>query len=217
MKAVIFDMDGVLIDSEPLHILSDKTLLKRLNIETTENYLDKYVGVTSTVAWKEIINEFNIQNSLQEILNIQLSLELKLLKQGNYNAIEGIPDLLKELYVHYIPIGVASSSSGMFIKEVLKKIRIEKYIMTWVSGENIEKSKPEPDIFLRAAELLQVNPEECIVIEDSKNGVLAAKKAGMKCIGYKNINSGNQDLSKADIIVDKIQEINLNKMKNYFK
>jgi len=95
---------------------------------------------------------------------------------------------------------------------VIDKIRIEKYIRTWVSGENIEKSKPEPDIFLKTAELLQVNPRGCVVIEDSKNGVIAAKKAGMRCIGFRNMNSGSQDLSKADLVVDKIQDIDLGRL-----
>lgn len=212
MKAVIFDMDGVLIDSEPLHLLTDKSLLKRLNVEVEENYFDKYVGVTNPVMWKEIVTSFNIQRSLQEILNIELSLKLKLLKKGNYLPMEGVLELLKDLYDHNIPISIASSSSSIFIKEVFKKLKIEKYVQLYISGENIEKSKPEPDIFLKTAELLQVRPEECIVIEDSKNGVIAAKRAGMKCIGFQNVNSGNQDLSKADFIVSTIKEITIEKM-----
>lgn len=208
-EAVIFDMDGVLIDSEPLHFSAAITLLKRLHVETSEEYHNKYVGCSDPVKWKKIKNEFNIKSSLQEILDMSVSTKLELLRQTDCNPIEGIPELLKSLYVRNIPVAVASSSPGKFIKEVINKIRIEKYIKTWVSGENVEKSKPEPDIFLKTAELLQVNPRGCVVIEDSKNGVIAAKKAGMRCIGFKNINSGRQDLSKADIIVDKIKDINL--------
>lgn len=212
MEAAIFDMDGVLIDSEPLHFLSDMTLLKRLNIETTKEYHNKYVGYSAPAKWREIIDEFNIQNSLQEILNMSVSTKLELLNQSNYEPIEGIPELLKELNGRRIPVAVASSSSSKFINEVLKKIRVERYIQARVSGENIKKSKPEPDIFLKTAELLQVNPRGCVVIEDSKNGVIAAKRAGMKCIGFRNVNSGNQDLSRADIIVDRIKQIDINNL-----
>lgn len=212
IEAAIFDMDGVLIDSEPLHFMSDITLLKRLNIETTKEYHNKYVGFSAPDKWREIKDEFNIQNSLQEILNMSVSTKLELLSRSDYDPIDGIPELLEKLNIHNIPVAVASSSSGRFIKEVLKKIRVEKYIKTWVSGENLEKSKPEPDIFLKTAEVLQVNPRGCVVVEDSKNGVIAAKKAGMKCIGFVNVNSGNQDLSKADIIVDKITKININNL-----
>jgi HAD superfamily hydrolase (TIGR01509 family) len=212
MKAAIFDMDGVIIDSEPLHYLSDKTLLKRLGIEVPDTYLDKYVGVTNPVMWKELIKDFSIPKDLQEILNTQKSLKLKLLKSGDYKAIEGIPDLLKDLYKHGIPIAIASSSSSIFIKEVIKILKIGRYIDIYVSGENIEKSKPDPDIFLKTAELLQLKPSGCVVIEDSTNGVIAAKRAGMKCIGFQNTNSGKQDLSKADIVVSSISEITIDRM-----
>ena len=216
MKAVIFDMDGVLIDSEPLHLASDTALLNRLNIQIPANYLDKFIGVTNTVMWKEIINDFDIKTNLEELLNLQLSMKLKLLKKENYKPIEGILELLKELYSQDIPVGVASSSSSIFIKEVIKKLSLNKYIQLWVSGENVPRSKPEPDVFLKAAELLGVIPEKCVVIEDSKNGVLAAKRAGMKCIGFKNENSGNQDLSKADIIVTRIHDISLKDIDGLF-
>ncbi len=216
MKAVIFDMDGVLIDSEPLHVLSDKTLLERIGVVIPENHLAKYVGVTNPVMWKELISEFNIQKDLEEILNLHLSLKLKLLKKSDFHAIDGIPELLQLLYSHEIPVGVASSSPNMFMKEVIKLLRLEKYIKAWVSAENVKDSKPKPDVFLKVAELLHVNPEKCVAIEDSTNGVASAKNAGMKCIGFRNINSGNQDLSKADLILDSIRDIHLQTMKNLF-
>lgn len=212
IEAAIFDMDGVLIDSEPLHFMSDITLLRRLNIETDKEYHNKYVGFSAPDKWKEIIAEFNIQNSLQEMLNMSVSTKLELLKQSDYGPIEGIPELLEELNANKIPVAVASSSSGTFIQEVLKKIQVEKYITQWVSGETVARSKPEPDIFLKTAEVLKVNPQGCVVIEDSKNGVIAAKRAGMKCVGFFNVNSGNQDLSRADIIVDKIHRINISNL-----
>lgn len=212
VEAAIFDMDGVLIDSEPLHFMSDITLLKRLDIETDKAYHNKYVGFSAPDKWKEVIAEFNIRHSLQEILNMSVSTKLELLSQSDYEPIEGIPELLEELNANKIPVAVASSSSGQFIQEVLKKIQVEKYITKWVSGETVQRSKPEPDIFLKTAEVLRVNPKCCVVIEDSKNGVIAAKRAGMKCIGFLNENSGNQDLSRADIIVDKIQRINISNL-----
>lgn len=209
VEAAIFDMDGVLIDSEPLHFLSDITLLKRLDIETDKTYHNKYVGFSAPDKWKEVIAEFNIRHSLQDILNLSVSTKLELLSQSDWEPIEGIPELLEALNADKIPVAVASSSSGKFIQEVLKKIQIEEYITKWVSGEAVQRSKPEPDIFLKTAEVLGVDPKGCVVIEDSKNGVIAAKRAGMKCIGFLNVNSGNQDLSRADIIVDKIQRINI--------
>jgi len=76
-----------------------------------------------------------------------------------------------------------------------------------VSGDDMPRTKPHPDIFLKTAELLGLHPNECLVIEDSANGVRAAKDAGMFCVGFRNLNSGNQDLRRADIIVDSLAEV----------
>jgi len=84
---------------------------------------------------------------------------------------------------------------------VLKITKLKKYIKKYISGESVAKGKPEPDVFIQMAKLLKVNPSNCIVFEDSKNGVLAAKRAGMKIIGYQNSNSGKQDLTEANIII----------------
>lgn len=202
MQAVIFDMDGVLIDSEPIHYATDKILLKELNISVPDNYLDKFVGTTNPFMWSQILNEFKINKDLQEILDKQLALKIKTLEEGNYQPISGITELLISINKNNTTMAVASSSSILFIEAVLTKLKIDKYFKFYISGEEIKKSKPEPDIFLKTAEMLQINPKECIVIEDSKNGVIAAKRAGMKCIGYINPNSGNQDLSEATIVIN---------------
>lgn len=209
MKAIIFDMDGVLIDSEPLHVLADKQAFQKLGITVPEGHLDKYVGVSDSAMWKELIAEFDIEKDLKEILNMQLSTKLKLLKKSSLTAIDGIKELLQELYSQDIPIAVASSSPTIFIKTVLKKINLTKYFSIIVSGEDVRNGKPEPDIFLKTAELLGFEPEDCVVIEDSKNGVIAAKRANMKCIGYDNHNSGMQDISKADLIINSIRDLSI--------
>ncbi len=209
MKAVIFDMDGVLVDSEPLHYESDITLLERLGISAPEGYLDRFVGMTNPVMWAEIAREFAIEKDVEEILNAQLSLKLKLLKKANLKPIDGIPELLAEIRKARIPVAVASSSSAIFIKEVLARIGVARYIDAYVSGENVPKSKPEPDVYLKAAETIGVEPAFCVAIEDSKNGAIAAKRAGMKCVGYRNPHPGNQDLSVCDLVVDDFRALRL--------
>lgn len=217
MKAVIFDMDGVLIDSEPLHFEVDKMVLRKLNIDESESYLERFVGYTNPAMWKIIKTEYSIEKTIDELIELQMTTKLKYLEESDYKAIEGIKELLKEIRRNKIPIGIASSSPRVFIEAVIKKIGISEYFDNWISGEEVEKSKPEPDVFLKVAELLAVNPHDCIVIEDSKSGTIAAKKAGMKCIGYKNINSGNQDLSVADIIIENMSSLNYEKMKELFQ
>lgn len=209
MKAVIFDMDGVLVDSEPLHYESDSELLRRLGISVPDGYLDRFIGMSNPAIWEAIASEFKIQKDVREILNAQLSLKLKLLKRAEVKPIDGIPELLKEIRRAGLPVAVASSSSAIFIKEVLKRIGVDRLIDGFVSGESVANSKPEPDVFLKAAEFLGVLPADCVVIEDSKNGTIAAKRAGMKCVGFNNPHPGNQDLSAADLIIDDFRKLNL--------
>lgn len=216
LKAVIFDMDGVLIDSEPLHFKVDQMVLEKLNIHHSKEYLERFVGYTNPAMWEIIKKENSIESSIEELIELQLSAKLKYLEDSDYKAIDGIIELLEELKTNKIPTAIASSSPRVFIEAVLKKLGISQYFDTWVSGEEVKKSKPEPDVFLKASEILAVQASQCAVIEDSKSGTTAAKSAGMKCIGFRNINSGNQDLSKADIIIEKICEINLEKIRTLF-
>jgi HAD superfamily hydrolase (TIGR01509 family) len=202
MQTIVFDMDGVLIDSEPIHYATDILLPKELTISVPDDYLDKFVGTTNPFMWFQILNDFKINKDLQEILDKQLALKIITLEEGNYQPISGITELLIRINKHNTTMAVASSSSIFFIEAVLTKLKIDKYFKLYVSGEEVKKSKPEPDIFLKTAEMIQINPKECIVIEDSKNGVIAAKRAGMKCIGYINPNSGNQDLLEANIVIN---------------
>lgn len=209
-------MDGVLIDSEPLHFEVDQMVLRKLNIHEGKSYLERFVGYTNPAMWQIIKEEFSIESTIEELIELQMTVKLSYLEQSNYKAIEGIKELLKELQSFKVPIAIASSSPRIFIEAVIKKIHIVEYFQNWISGEEVPKSKPEPDVFLKAAELLNVNPERCVVIEDSKSGTIAAKSAGMTCIGYKNVNSGNQDLSRADLVVDRISEISYKRMKELF-
>jgi len=212
INAVIFDLDGVLIDSEPMHCSADNQLLTKLGIETPENYLDRFAGWTDAAMWTAIKADYNITKSIAELKKLQLPIKLKLLQESQFQAMPGAVELLEKIKSDNIPIAIASSSPKLFIEAVLKKIKIEKYFAFLVSGEEVGNSKPEPDIFLKAARLLNAEPSQCLVIEDSKSGTMAARRAGMKCIGYQNPNSGNQDLSEADIILSDLKDIDLKKM-----
>jgi HAD superfamily hydrolase (TIGR01509 family) len=212
INAVIFDLDGVLIDSEPLHCKADTRLLRELGADPPANYFDRFTGWTDAAMWEAIKSDYHLTKSIDQLMKMQVPIKLNLLQEGDYKAIPGIAELLEEIKKAHLPIAIASSSPKLFIEAVVEKIGIGQYFNILLSGEEIERSKPEPDIFLKAAWLLNVNPSECLVVEDSKSGTIAAKKAGMKCIGYQNFNSGNQDLSNADFIVNDITEIDIKKM-----
>lgn len=207
IKAIIFDMDGVIIDSEPLHFMSDKMTMKDFGFKITDEELNKYVGVANPVMWSELREKYNIPASVEELMFKQMYYKKALFGDSGLRCIEGIESLLESLKDSNIKIGLASSSPREFIELILNNLGIIEYFEITVSGEEVEKSKPAPDIFLKAAELLKVHPSACVVIEDSGNGVRAAKEAGMKCIGYLNPHSGKQDLGLSDILVNSIKDI----------
>ena len=194
-------MDGVIIDSEPLHFESDRMVMREFGVELTDEDLNRFVGVANPQMWAELKDKYSINITIEELLERQHASKLKLLEERELETISGIDELISDLQKKGIAIALASSSSREFIELVLKKLGITECFQVIVSGDEVEKGKPEPDIFLKAAELLKVSPENCIVLEDSQHGVNAAKNAGMKCIGFINPNSGNQDLSKADKVV----------------
>lgn len=97
----------------------------------------------------------------------------------------------------------------------MKKLSLEKYFDVIVSSDFVSKGKPAPDIFLYTAKKLETQPNECLVIEDSPNGILAAKNARMKCIGFRYEFNKNMDLSKADLVVESFKKLNLNEIKNW--
>lgn len=207
IKAFIFDMDGVIIDSEPLHFQTDKMVLRDLGHDIADGELTCFVGVTNPNMWAELIKRYKLDSTVEELLELQSKYKNELFGQGKLQAISGIPELIDDLKGRGIYIGLASSSSREFIEMVLKGLHIYHNFDVVISGEEVENSKPAPDIFLKAAEVLKVAPAECIVLEDSGNGVKAAKAAGMKCIAFKNPNSGNQDLTLADITVGTLENL----------
>lgn len=207
IEAFIFDMDGVIIDSEPIHFDEDMKTMHHLGASITMEQLEPYVGMTNPEMWVLIKQHYNLAQSVEEIINYQLNAKIRHLQDIEIFPITGIPELIDELKIRKIPIAVASSSPRRFIEEVLSKFKIAHEFNCIVSGEEVPKGKPAPDVYIEAAKQLNVNPRKCLVLEDSRNGIAAAKAAGMRCIGYVNANSGNQDLSTADFIIQSIDEI----------
>lgn len=210
IKAVIFDMDGVIIDSEPAHVKFEKEIFKSLGISVTEEEHMGFVGTTSHYMWETLRVKNELKQSLEELVNNDREQYLEYLKSDKNEVvlIQGVRDFIRELHENGVKLAIASSSPLDVIKIVVNRYELQEFFDELVTGDYVENSKPAPDIFLYAARKLGARPEECIVIEDSCNGTKAAKNAGMKCIGYKNLNSGNQDLSCGDFITDSFLKIN---------
>ena len=218
LKAVIFDMDGVLIDSEPFHLAVNEKIFADLGINLGEDEYLSYIGTTHKDMWSTIKKRHSLPQSVPELVNMQVSGNINYIKKEDIEPIKikGVGRLLSEIARENIKIGIASSSPTKVIELVINKLKLSDYFSAIVGGEEIDRGKPSPDIFFKAAKRLNTKPSDCIVIEDSKNGVLAAKAAGMKCIGFKNPNSGNQNLRAADLIIDNYDSLNVETLRGLF-
>lgn len=199
-------MDGVLLDSEKLYLNVNQIFFKELGVDISITEHQTFVGISATKMWTYIKNKFNLSQSVEELKELEKELKHKTLTETKLVPTSGVVDFLDFLKQKGFILTIASSGLKKNIDLILQKLDIEKYFDFIVSGEQVLKGKPEPDIFLKVATHYKMQPSDCIVIEDSTNGVLAAKSADMFCIGYYNPNSGNQDLTKADIIIDNFKD-----------
>lgn len=210
IKALIFDMDGVLVDSEPFHVEIEKQqfLLNQLPISDEEHH--RYMGVASDVMWKEIAKRHSLNVSVEEITeqnrieSIRFFTELQ-----EIPVMPELPELLERLKQKNYPMAVASSSFPEIIELILKRTGLRKYFQVVVSSQEAGKSKPEPDVFLLAAQKLKVPPHDCLVIEDSKNGIKAAKAAGMRCVAYQSPEVNPQNQKQADAVIISYSELEI--------
>ncbi|MDP4291783.1 MAG: HAD family phosphatase [Bacteroidota bacterium] len=207
-KALIFDMDGVLIDSEPLHKQIEQEILKELGVNLPLEEHFKFASMGKEM-WDILEKRFgyNRKTTADELHKEKAARYIKALTSKPILPIKGLRELVCSAKEKGIVLAVASSSSVYNINLVLKAIGLERFFSLIVSGEQVPRNKPYPDIYLRTAELLHLSPEECMVVEDSANGVNAAKNAGMYCFGFHNPSSGNQDISPSDRIVNALDEI----------
>ena len=217
IKAVIFDMDGVLMNSEDIHYEVERNILKRFNVDFQMEEHVKYVGQRTADLWKGVCVDHSLDVEPELLAKEDNANYMQELKKGEFEPVRGIPQLIDHLEENGIRMIVASSATRSNIDIVMNKFGIVDRFEGYASGQDVQRAKPNPDIFLLAAEKLGLDPADCLVIEDAKHGVEAAKAAGMICIGYRNPSSGNQDLSSADLITDDINELNIevfNKLTN---
>jgi HAD superfamily hydrolase (TIGR01509 family) len=208
IKALIFDMDGVLVDSEPFHVEIEKQqfLLNRLPISDEEHR--GYMGIASDVMWKEIADRHSLNVSVEVITgqnrieSIRFFTELK-----EIPVMPELHELLERLKHKNYPMAVASSSFPEIIDLILKRTGLRKYFQVVVSSQEAGRSKPEPDVFLLAAEKLGIASKNCLVIEDSGNGIKAAKAAGMRCVAYQSPAVNPTSQKQADAVIKSYSEL----------
>lgn len=208
IQGVIFDMDGVLIDSEPIYFEIERSSFDHFGAAVTVEEHHSFVGVTLESMWQQVIDKYQVTVPLEEILAYhQQHVMEKMLAHAELVAMPGVERWIQWLHEQHIPIAVASSSPRALIDLIMEKTGLGSYFEVRMTGEEVEHGKPAPDIFLAAAERIGIPPVNCLVIEDSRNGVQAARSAGMRCVGYQNPGSGNQNLSRADLQISGYDEL----------
>jgi HAD superfamily hydrolase (TIGR01509 family) len=207
-KAVIFDMDGVLVDSEPLHTAIEKRQFELNNLLLSEEEHGQYMGVASDVMWRDIALRHTLPLKVEELIEQNKAESIRFFSTiEQIPLMPGIAQVLEELHKREIPLAVASSSFHEVIELILERTGLRSYFRQVVSSKEAGKSKPEPDVFLLAARRLGIDPKDCLVVEDSFNGIQAAKAAGMKCIAFQGPGANAEAQKKADASITDFNQL----------
>ena len=217
LKAVIFDMDGVLVNSEPLHRKAYFDMFEEFNLNVSNSLYESFTGKSTSAICKELCEIFDLSISHEKLMfSKRKHFKTIFDNDPEFQMIDGALSLIKNYFFNNLTLILASSASMTNINRVFKKFDLDKFFKAKISGADLKESKPDPEIFIKAAKLSGFNKSECIVIEDSTNGIIASKSAGIYCIGYNSPNSKNQNYDKADLVISNFNNIRFDYLNKNF-
>jgi beta-phosphoglucomutase family hydrolase len=181
VRGIIFDLDGTLIDSVELYTVADQKVLKEYGINFTREMKKDYIGMGNLDMMKAYRERFNLPDPPKKLLEKKNKYYLEMAREG-IKIFPKTKRLLEKLHEAGYPLALASGSSPAVLDELLAITGLKKYFSVVVSSEEVERGKPDPQVFLESARRLGLPPECCVVVEDSAHGVEAAKSGGMLCI-----------------------------------
>lgn len=211
IKCVIFDMDGVVVNSEPVSYAANQEMYKSLDIVVPDDVYATFTGNSDKNIAQKLIDLYKLEISLDELL--QKKFDHLMLMFDKIELMPGVTNLIADLHDNGIKLILASSSSKRKIEKIFTHFNLHKYFDAIISGEDFEFSKPDPAIFLEAVSKSGFAKNECIIIEDSTNGIKAAKAAGVYCIAYQSEHALLQDTSLADKIITNFKELTADNIK----
>lgn len=212
LSAVIFDMDGVLLDSEPLHYEAVRQILAEQGVEfPIEDYF-RYLGTTLTSTWDDLCARYPITMPFEQF-EARYNSDVLVQYQAGAPLISGARELVAQLRDEDIPIAVASSSHREWVEAALTGAGLRQYFQQTTAGDEVSMGKPSPEIYLKAAHKLGVDPTDCIAIEDAPAGVESAKAAGMRVVLVRSELTNDLDLA-SDWQVDDLTEFKLTWLSN---
>ena len=214
IQTVIFDMDGVIVDTEPVHRYAYFKQFEELNIEVTEAMYTSFTGFSTRNTFQTLKEQFQLEHEVEDLIQRKRSIFNDAFDtKEDLELLEGVRALIEDLHQNGFQLILASSASKVTIDRVFTRFGLHDFFTHIVSGEDFPKSKPHPAIFEHAASLSTAPKENCIVIEDSTNGVKAAKAAGIFCVGYVSVHSKDQNLDEADCIINHFNDLNAKAVK----
>jgi HAD superfamily hydrolase (TIGR01509 family) len=215
LEAVLFDMDGVIVDSEPLWSDAEKQLLARRNLPYSPSLKTAMMGRDARGAVGFLMEHYSLTESLGELIEERNQLIAELFKE-HLKAMPGALDLVRSVIAAGIMTGLVSSSPKPLVELTLEKLGAIWLFDLTLSGDQVVRGKPAPDIYINAAEKLGVTPEYCLVIEDAPHGVAAAKDAGMCCLAI-STSVGAVELAMADQVVGSFEEVDIHLLQSLMR
>ena len=201
-------MDGVIVDTEPVHRYAYYKQFEELNIEVTEAMYTSFTGFSTRNTFQTLKEQFQLTHEVEDLIQRKRSIFNDAFDtKEDLELLEGVRTLIEDLHQNGIQLILASSASKVTIDRVFNRFGLHDFFTHIVSGEDFPKSKPHPAIFEHAASLSIAPKDNCIVIEDSTNGVKAAKAAGIYCVGYISEHSKDQHLDEADLVINHFKEL----------
>jgi len=214
--AVLFDLDGLLADTEELHVRAYKAAFDTIGITASEEELYHGMGVSTRENVERIIKDHGIPSErTDEIIRLRYEAYYRLVQSTPLSFMDGALDCLKYVLEKGLRRALVTSSIRRHAEAVLENlqshadsgIRLDHYFEDRTYGDEIKKSKPEPEIYLKALERMNIRPEYCIALEDSEAGVISAKTAGIRVFAVPNRHTRNHHFDRADRVLGSLEEI----------
>jgi beta-phosphoglucomutase family hydrolase len=215
LKAVIWDMDGVIVDTAQEHFVSWQQAFRKRGVVFSDTDFKRHFGQRNDTIIMGILGEGVTRADINAIAeDKEVFFRQNIVK--DMRPFPGVIRLLKTLQENGIPSSIASSAPLENVCLILSHLKIDSYFQAIVYGNEVSEGKPSPQVFLMAAKKLGARPENCIVVEDAIAGVMAAKSAGMLCLAVTNTHSAAH-LSQADLIVDSLDKVTLDDLNRLFE